>query len=208
MRVPEGFWKDIGPGLMWAAVAIGVSHLVQSTRAGAMAGFGLAGVILLALILKYPFFEFGSRYAASTGESLVEGYRHIGRWALWLYFGLTAITAVVHQAALIMFTAFLLQQVLRLSLPLVLVAGILYGSCAALLRIGRFRLFDRTVKLILVLLTFSTLAAAAIALPGADLSTLALWPRNHGGPAVPLAFILALVGFMPSAIEVSVMSSL
>jgi len=209
MRVPEGFWEDIGPGLMWAAVAIGVSHLVQSTRAGAMAGFGLAGVILVALILKYPFFEFGSRYAAATGESLVEGYRRIGPWALWLYFALTVITAVVHQAALIMFTAFLLQNVLRLELPLVLVAGILYGGCAALLRIGRFRLFDRTVKLILVLLTVSTVAAAVIALPRVDLSTLALWPRLDGaGAGVSLAFILALVGFMPSAIEVSVMSSL
>ena len=57
---------------------------MQSTRAGALAGFGLAGVILLALILKYPFFEFGPRYAAATGTSLVEGYSRLGRWALWL----------------------------------------------------------------------------------------------------------------------------
>lgn len=78
------FWTAFGPGLLWAATAIGVSHLVQSTRAGALAGFGLAGVILLALILKYPFFEFGPRYAAATGTSLVEGYSRLGRWALWL----------------------------------------------------------------------------------------------------------------------------
>ena len=39
------FRKAFGPGLMWAAAAIGISHLVQSTRAGAMAGFGLAGVV-------------------------------------------------------------------------------------------------------------------------------------------------------------------
>ena len=38
-RLPASF----GPGLLWAATAIGVSHLVQSTRAGASAGFGLAG---------------------------------------------------------------------------------------------------------------------------------------------------------------------
>ena len=68
-----------GPGLLWAATAIGVSHLVQSTRAGASAGFGLAGVILIALVLKYPFFEYGPRYAAATGHSLIEGYARIGR---------------------------------------------------------------------------------------------------------------------------------
>jgi Mn2+/Fe2+ NRAMP family transporter len=48
------FWSTFGPprpGLLWAAAAIGVSYLVQSTRAGADAGFALAGVILLALVL-------------------------------------------------------------------------------------------------------------------------------------------------------------
>ncbi|MDP6582924.1 MAG: hypothetical protein QF681_19940, partial [Vicinamibacterales bacterium] len=72
--VRSRFWTAFGPGLLWAAAAIGLSHLVQSTRAGALAGFGLSGVILLAVILKYPFFEYGPRYAAATGSSLVEGY--------------------------------------------------------------------------------------------------------------------------------------
>ncbi len=31
--------KSLGPGLLWAGAAIGVSHLVQSTRAGAIYGF-------------------------------------------------------------------------------------------------------------------------------------------------------------------------
>jgi Mn2+/Fe2+ NRAMP family transporter len=65
----QSFWKSFGPGLLWAAAAIGVSHLVQSTRAGAMAGFGLAGVVLLANIFKYPFFEYGPRYAAASGSA-------------------------------------------------------------------------------------------------------------------------------------------
>ena len=39
------FLRGFGPGLLWAGTAIGVSHLVQSTRAGADATFALAGVI-------------------------------------------------------------------------------------------------------------------------------------------------------------------
>ena len=31
----------LGPGILFASTAIGVSHSVQSTRAGAIAGFGL-----------------------------------------------------------------------------------------------------------------------------------------------------------------------
>ena len=37
----KGFLQTLGPGLLFAGAAIGVSHLVQSTKAGADFGFGL-----------------------------------------------------------------------------------------------------------------------------------------------------------------------
>jgi len=193
---------------MWAAAAVGVSHLVQSTRAGAMAGFGLAGIVLLALVLKYPFFEFGPRYAAATGLSLVEGYRRVGRWALWLYLLITLSTALVVQLAVVLFTAFLVKLVFGLSLSIPIVAAILCALCAALLAAGRFPFLDRVIKLVMLLLAVSTLVAAAMALPRAGLSTFELWPRAALSGAVPLAFVLALMGWMPSAIDISVWSSL
>jgi Mn2+/Fe2+ NRAMP family transporter len=61
--------KVIGPGMLFAGAAIGVSHLVQSTRAGAMFGLGLVGVVMLANITKYPGLSFGSRYSNATGLS-------------------------------------------------------------------------------------------------------------------------------------------
>jgi Mn2+/Fe2+ NRAMP family transporter len=202
---PATFWTAFGPGLLWAAAAVGVSHLVQSTRAGADAGFALAGVILLALILKYPFFEYGPRYAAATGESLVEGYNRIGRWALWLYLGITLSTALIIQVAIVLFTSFLLQTAFSIPLPLPAVALLLILACAGLLRVGQFRGLDVTIKTVLVLLAASTLFAAVLTVPRADLSTLAFWPPASA--AVPFAFILALAGWMPSAIDISVWSS-
>ena len=85
MSSRAGFLKAFGPGLLWAATAVGVSHLVQSTRAGASYGFSLVGLIILAMILKYPLFEAGPRYAVATGKSLLEGYIRLGRWAVWIY---------------------------------------------------------------------------------------------------------------------------
>ncbi len=35
--------QKLGPGLLFAGAAIGVSHLKQSTRSGADFGFGLLG---------------------------------------------------------------------------------------------------------------------------------------------------------------------
>jgi Mn2+/Fe2+ NRAMP family transporter len=201
------FWSSFGPGLLWAAAAIGVSHLVQSTRAGATGGFALCGVILLALILKYPFFEYGPRYAAATGQSLVEGYSRIGRWALWLYLGITVSTCLFVQTAVVMLTAFLVRYAFGLSWSLPVTAAALIGLCAGLLWIGRFKGLDIAVKVIMALLAVSTLAAAVVSLPRADFSTLALWPRSMGD-SIPFAFLLALVGWMPSAIDISVWSSL
>ena len=202
------FWRSFGPGLLWAAAAIGVSHLVQSTRAGADAGFSLAWVILLALILKYPFFEYGPRYAAATGESLVEGYLRLGRWALWLYLLLTLATAAIIQVVVVLFTAFLFRYVFDVTWSLAAMGGGIIALCALLLWIGRFRALDAAIKAILVLLAISTLVAAGAALPRAGTATLLPWPLGEGAARLPYAFILALVGWMPSAIDISVWSSL
>ena len=83
------FLKTLGPGLLFASTAIGVSHLVQSTRAGATYGYALLWAILIANLLKYPSFEYGSRYANATGESLIDGYGRFGKWALYLYLFIT-----------------------------------------------------------------------------------------------------------------------
>lgn len=181
---------------------------MQSTRAGADAGFALAGVILLALILKYPFFEYGPRYAAATGDSLVEGYLRIGRWALWLYFGITVVTSVIVQAAVVAFTAFLVKYVFGLDWSLALTATVLIAGCALLLWRGRFRMLDLAVKLILVLLAVSTVTAAVVSAPRIDLASLSLWPGTAVGRLVPFGFVLALAGWMPSAIDIAVWSSL
>ena len=202
------FRAAFGPGLLWAATAIGVSHLVQSTRAGAETGFGLVGVLVLALVLKYPFFEYGPRYAAATGDSLVEGYSRIGRWALWLLLVITLLTAGIIQSAVVMFTAYLFGFTFGLDWSLPLLAGLIMAACAVLLWIGRFRGLDLSIKIIVGLLGVSTLLAAAVSLPRADFSTFAVWPGGIIGTAVPFAFLLALVGWMPTAIDVAAWSSL
>ncbi|HIP76402.1 MAG TPA: divalent metal cation transporter, partial [Psychromonas hadalis] len=49
--------NSLGPGVMMATAAVGGSHLVASTKAGAMFGWQLVGLILLVNLLKYPFFR-------------------------------------------------------------------------------------------------------------------------------------------------------
>ncbi len=202
------FLKSFGPGLLWAGSAIGVSHLVQSTRAGGVAGFALSGVIVFALALKYPFFEFGPRYAAATGESLVEGYQRVGRWAVWLYFFIILSTVVITNAAIILFTSSLFQYALGTSVSPILASAIVYTGCGILLWIGHFKALDMSIKIVLLLLAISTLTAAVVVIPRADFSNFSLIPMAPAGSTVGLAFLLALAGWMPSDIAISVYSSL
>ena len=97
-------WRIMGPALLFSGSAIGTSHLVQSTRAGALYGLAMLSVILLAGILKYPAFRFAVDYGHSTRRSIMVGYRELGLWAPLLFAaaGLTIMPIII--AALSMAT--------------------------------------------------------------------------------------------------------
>ena len=97
--------RNLGPGLLFASMAIGTSHLVLSTKAGAQYGWIMIIPIVLANILKYPFFEFGIRYTNVTGLSLIEGYLRRGKGYLWIYAIITLVTTFTILAALYVVTA-------------------------------------------------------------------------------------------------------
>jgi Mn2+/Fe2+ NRAMP family transporter len=78
-------WRIIGPALLFSGAAVGTSHLVQSTRAGAVYGLALAGVILVTCVLKYPAFRFGVDYGHANRTSIVAGYRELGLWGPILF---------------------------------------------------------------------------------------------------------------------------
>lgn len=214
-RSDSGIWRALGPGLLFAGAAVGVSHLVQSTRAGADYGLALLGVVVLANVLKYPAFSFGPRYAAATGTSLLEGYRRRGRWALVLYTVLTFGTMFTVQAAVTFVTAALGTQLLGWTTPWMglpshlVLAALLTVACALLLVVGEYRWLDRIIKVVVAVLTLTTLIATVLILPRVDFASARFLPSAEmmSHPATVLA-IVALVGWMPSAFDISIWNSL
>lgn len=206
-RDRSGLWKSLGPGLVWAATAVGVSHLVQSTRAGASYGFALVGVVILANLLKYPFFEYGPRYAAATGESLLEGYSRLGRWAVWVFLLLTVGTMFTVVGAVTFVTASLVLGFTGDLLTPVTASALLLGLCALILIPGRYPLLDRLVKVIIGVLTLSTAAAVVLAISSRRAPDPTFVPPEVWSGA-GFAFLIALVGWMPSAVDISVWHSL
>lgn len=208
MQSNRGWLQALGPGLLFAAAAVGVSHLVQSTRAGALFGLGLFALLLVANLTKYPAFRFGPQYAAATGTSLLEGYRRQGRWALWLYAALTLTTMFTVQAAVTFVTAALLAVTLGIKLSLIWVSALLLLACAGLLLVGHYRWLDRVTKLLVGVLTLSTLVATVLVLPRVSWGSIADVSAAFSGGKQSLLFIAAFMGWMPSAIDVAVWQSL
>jgi Mn2+/Fe2+ NRAMP family transporter len=203
---PKNILKSLGPGLLWAGAAIGVSHLVQSTRAGANYGFALIWVIVIVNILKYPFFEYGPRYATATGESLIYGYRRIGKWVLWLYVALTVGTMFTLQAAITVVTSGLIANIFQGSLSIFQWAIILLIICSAIVLFGKYSILDKLIKFIIILLTISTIVAVISAFTN-GFNPNPEFIKTFDWKLTDVAFLIALAGWMPSAIDISVWHS-
>lgn len=200
----------IGPGLLMAGAAVGVSHLVQSTRAGAEYGLGLVVVVILACLLKYPFIEFGPRYAAATGESMIRGYQRMGQWALGLFSLITLGTALFIQASVTIVTAGLAGLVFGLDASITQLSFAVLIACIVILAVGHYRGLDLMMKIIMSALAVSTLAAVVLAFGSQPdwgaLSPMAGWDQVW--TAAGIAFLLALMGWMPIPLDVAAWHSL
>ncbi len=199
--------KYLGPGILFAATAIGVSHLVQSTRAGADYGWNLWWIILLANVIKFPFFEFGTRYANATGKSLIDGYKDLGKWAVWAYSASTLVSIFTVTGAVSIVTAGLFAHLTHWSGSFGLLAVGVFVLCFLWLALGKFKFLNRSIKLITGLLFISTFIAFA-----SVVGEMGLQLENSNAPdwtnIADITFVLALVGWMPTAVDLSVWNSI
>jgi len=196
--------KNLGPGLLFASMAIGTSHLVLSTKAGAQYGWVMVIPILLANILKYPFFEFGIRYTTVTNKSLIEGYLNRGKGYLWLYAFITLVTTFTILAALYVVTAGLFINLFKLSdLSVSTVALGLFVFISAVLIIGRYRFLELSLKFVVSILFLALLVTTLLVLYTGQVTPVADFTPTPIFNEVGILFLIGLVGWMPTAVEAS-----
>ena len=197
--------QKLGPGLLFAGAAVGVSHLVQSTRAGADFGFGLLWALLLVNFFKYPFFQFGPRFALATGKSLLSGYAKLGKAVVVTYFLLSLATMFTIQTAVTIVTAGIAVELSGISINIVYWGIAITFICSSLLLFGRYGLLDRGIKIIILVLCVSTIIAAFLAL---DQSKEIEWTQIIPSSTTGFAFLIAFMGWMPGPLDISVWHSL
>ena len=200
------FLRALGPGLLMASAAIGVSHFVQSTRAGADYGLIALIFILAATLFKYPFFEFGHRFAGATKKNLLDAYLALGKKYLILFLLLNVITGVGSIAAVTFVTASIFQNLTGYQSITFWSACIFIVSMIILLK-GQYSWLDRIIKFLMVILIITTIIAFFAALEkGVAYQESFISPSIFTWASLP--FLIALMGWMPGPIEMSAWQSL
>ncbi len=200
------FIRSLGPGILMASAAVGGSHLVASTKAGAIYGWQLAVLIILVNLFKYPFFRAGIQYTMGTGRTLVEGYAKLGRPYLCLFLCLTTISAIINTAALLMFSASLLGYFIPFSLSMSSLSIIVLTTCLVILFTGHYKALDMLAKIIMAILTITTLIAVMIAFQH-PVTTIPHFVSPSPWSISALGFIVITMGWMPAPIEISCLTS-
>jgi len=202
------FSKTAGPGILFASTAIGVSHLVQSTRAGADFGLLLLGFVIIVSLLKYPFFEYGSRYANVTQTSIIDGYKKLGKPVLWVYFLITIASMFFITGAVGFVTAGFFENLFGLEFLGQWTIILLFGICVLILAIGKYNILDSLVKIVAIVLLISTVSAFLLVLWNGPIEPVENFIPRELWTSSGILFLLALMGWMPTALDLSAWNSL
>lgn len=196
--------KNLGPGLLFASMAIGTSHLVLSTKAGAQYGWLMAIPIILANVLKYPFFEFGVRYTSITNKTLIEGYLNRGRAYLWFYALITLFSTFTILAALYTVTAGLFINLFTIDYASISAVALgLFIFISALLIIGKYTFLELSLKFVVSILFLALIITTVLVLLKGQVATVPDFKPSPIFNEVGILFLIGLMGWMPTTVEAS-----
>ncbi len=207
-KTNKNLLKTIGPGLLFASSAIGTSHLVLSTRAGAHHGLIFFWIILAVLFLKYPIYEFGPRYAVATGQSLVKGYKAQGKWAVYLFMAVIFLNMFSVTGAIAAVTAGLLKTMLSITLSMPIMVGLVIAFTVGLLFLGGYTALDVFIKILSVVLLITVSIAFFAVLVRGQVPPVENFQAPNLLEGAGLALLVSLIGWMPAGMEASTMNSI
>jgi Mn2+/Fe2+ NRAMP family transporter len=198
--------EKLGPGLLYAASAVGVSHLVSSTTAGATYGLIMVTYMVLVCLVKYPTFLFGATYAATTGDTLVEGYTRMGKWVVVLFFFMQLFEYTFAVSGVSVTTAAIIRGVFGLEMGITLELGLVL-LCIIILALGRYSVLEDVTRILVILFTVGTILATVVAIGGINTGGASL-SADMTFDRPTILFLIAVAGWMPTGTAGSVGLSL
>lgn len=160
----KGKLKRIGPGFITAATGVGTGDLIAALVAGAAFGHTLGWAILLGAFIKFYLTEGMGRFQLATGNTILEGWHSMGKWATG-YFGAYSVIWGFSYGAAAMSASALMAVTMFPIMPLWAWA-IVHGLAGyALVLTGRYQLFEKVMTVLVGVMFITVVGSAIILLP-------------------------------------------
>ncbi|CDQ40585.1 MULTISPECIES: Nramp family divalent metal transporter [Virgibacillus] len=183
----------VGPGLVVAAAGVGSGDLVAALIVGADFGLVLIWAVILGAIIKYFLNEGVGRWYLATGQTILQGWRSLGRWVSGYYvlyvvlFGLIYGAAVTSACALFMSAMFPILPIWGWAIIHAL-AGLVVGW------FGRYRKFERIMQVLVVVMFITVVGSALLVFPSIGGLVNGLIPRMPEGSFIQTLGLISGVG--------------
>ena len=147
----------------------------------------------------------GPRYAAATGNTLLDGYKKLGNGILVISYLISFITMFIIQAAVTIVTAGLAVNLFG-TFDMVTWSLLITGLSIIILLLGKYKLLDGMMKYVILLLTLCTIVAVSVALFKTEqtFNFQQIVPKG----TVEITFLIAFLGWMPAPLDISIWQSI
>ena len=188
-------WKIsyVGPGLVVAVAGVGAGDLVAALVAGADFGLLLIWAVILGAFLKYILNEGVGRWYLATGQTILQGWRSLGRWVSGYYvvyvvlFGLIYGAAVTSACALFISALFPALPVWGWAIIHALI-GLAVGW------FGGYQKFERIMQFFVIVMFITVVGSALFVLPSIGELANGLVPRMPDGSFLQTLGLISGVG--------------
>lgn len=175
-KAPSGLrakLRLVGPGIVIAATGVGAGDMVTSLVAGTQYGATFVWAIILGVVIKLCLVEGMGRWYMASGQTIVQGWHSISRWASGYFVGYLFLVMFFYGAAITSASALAVDAMF----PGVLsVTGwaIIHGLLGfAILLIGRYGVFEHIMEFFVGLMFVTVVGLGVFLAPGVGLDLLA-----------------------------------
>lgn len=192
--------KLVGPGLILAAAGVGAGDMITGLEAGSRYGSALLWAVILGALVKFTLTEGVGRWYMSSGQTIVRGWRSLGRWLTAYILVHLLVLSFVYGAALPSVTALALDASFPGLLPS-WVWGVLLGiSGFVIVGIGRYGLFERIMEVLVLIMFVTVVGTAILTLPNLGDLALGVVPSLPEGS---LLYAVSVVGGVGGTIGIA-----
>jgi Mn2+/Fe2+ NRAMP family transporter len=183
-----------GPGIVIAVTGVGAGDMVSSLVAGTDFGMVLLWAVVLGAILKYFLTEGIGRWYMASGQTILQGWRSLGRWAIWYFVIYLFIVTFVFGAAVTSTAALAVDAALPGVLPLWAWAALHSVAAFIIVGIGRYGLFEMIMKTFAALKFGIVILLAILLAPALGEVVRGFVPRIPEGALINVLAIIGGVG--------------